>query len=853
MEIDFASLIVPVVRRLRGKENEELSTKEELRWGNKGSLAVKVKEGVWYDHEMEERGGCLDFIRRHNSGDQFEWLRKERLIESDALVAIFDYRNEQNKLLYQVCRTVNKKFWQRQPNGSGWINNIQGIRRVLYRLPELLASTGIVFITEGEKKADALIKLGLCATCNVGGAGKGKWRKEYNECLRGRDVVILPDNDKAGLDHSENIARNLSGIARRVWVLMLPNLKHKGDVINWLEAGGTREQLEQLAEDTAVWEEIQSGNPEDGGNHEQSDYETRDNGIYWKKFTQNGFTWIRLSNFTAAITEDVKLDDDSGKIERHFIIEGSRGRADVPAEKYDGMSWVTREWGSRAVITPGSYHKEHLAVAIKTLGTAVERTVFTHLGWRRIGDQLVYLHGGGAISANGPIGGVEVNLSNTLAQFVLPPVTDLSAAIRSSLALLDVAPAHIVYPLWGAVFRAPLGAFAPVTVTVWLAGPSGVLKTSTALIGQAHFAPAISTRSCANWTSTANANERLAYLAKDALMLVDDFAPRGSPYEVSRMHAIAERLIRAQANQAGRNRMNPDATLKMEMYPRCGLLCTGEDVPRGHSLRARMVVIEVGKDDVNRVKLTTLQHEAEAGLIAQAMAGYIAWLARQDQSTFKSRERELRAETTGSHLRTPENIASLMLGVETGMRFAVESGALSEQAAQAHQVEAWGALTKLAEGQEHFLRSERPADRFKNLLQSVLSSGRAHVTTVEGGEPYYREALGWREVAWKGGGDSGEPPEPVYRGQGRRIGWVDGDYLYLIPDAAYSEVQELARTQSASLEVTQDTLWRRLDEAGLIAQKDTGRLTIKVQTSEGRKRAVSLRLYSVLEIEPLSM
>jgi hypothetical protein len=365
--------------------------------------------------------------------------------------------------------------------------------------------------------------------------------------------------------------------------------------------------------------------------------------------------------------------------------------------------------------------------------------------------------------------------------------------------------------------------------------------------------PAISTRSCANWTSTANANERQAYLAKDALMLVDDFAPRGPPYEVARMHATAERLIRAQANQAGRMRMNPDATLKMEMYPRCVLLGTGEDVPRGHSLRARMVVIEVSKGDVNRDKLATLQHEAEVGLPAQAMTGYIAWLARQDQSAFKSRERELRAETTGPHLRTPENIASLMLGVETGMRFAVESGVLSAQAAQAHQVEAWGALTRLAEGQEHFLRSERPADRFINLLQSVLSSGRAHVTTVEGGEPFHREALGWREVAWRGGGDSGELPAPVYRGQGRRIGWVDGEYLYLIPDAAYSEVQELARTQSASLEVTQDTLWRRLDEAGLIAQKDEGRLTIKVRTSEGRKRAVSLRLDTVLEVTPLPL
>jgi hypothetical protein len=270
MAIDFANLIESVARRLLGEPNATLSTREELRWGSKGSLAVDIKRGRWYNHETKEGGGCLDFIRHHASGDPFDWLRKERLIEADALIATFDYRDEQNKLLYQVCRTASKNFWKRRPNGSGrWINNIKGVRRVLYRLPELLASTDLVFIPEGEKHVDALIKLGLCATCNVGGAGR--WRKEYNEFLRGRGVVILPDNDKASQDHADDIAHNLSGIARRVRVLMLPNLKPKGDVINWLEAGNTKAELLRLTDETAIWEETGSGSPEDGGNHEQRD------------------------------------------------------------------------------------------------------------------------------------------------------------------------------------------------------------------------------------------------------------------------------------------------------------------------------------------------------------------------------------------------------------------------------------------------------------------------------------------------------------------------------------------------------------------------------------------------------
>jgi hypothetical protein len=852
MDVDFASLMLPVVCRVRGDPNKDLSTKEECRWGNKGSLVVKVRQGVYYDHETKEGGGVLDFVRRYcNDSDPWGWLRNERLIEGDPIIATFDYRDEAGKLLYQVCRTANKRFWQRRPNGNGgWNNKVKGTRLVLYRLPELLANTDTVYITEGEKHADALINLGLCATCNVGGAGK--WSKKYNEFLRDRDVVVLPDNDKAGVDHGEKIARNLAGLARRVRVLMLPDLKPKGDVINWLEAGGTKEGLLQLAEETATWEETLSGSPEDGGHHDQPTYEARDNGIYWNKPIKDGHAWVRLSNFTASITEDIILDDGSGQTERRFIVESNLGQAQVPAGKYDGLPWVTREWGQRANITPGPYHKEHLANAIKVLGSAVERRVFTHLGWRTLNDQLVYLHAGGAIGADGPVDAVEVCLDGTLAQFVLPPVSDLRAGLRCSLDLLTVAPPHIVYPLWGSIFRAPLGAFAPVTVTLWLAGPSGVLKTSTALIAQAHYAPAISMRSSANWTSTANSNERLAFLAKDVVLLVDDFAPRGAPHEVARMHATAERFIRAQANQAGRMRMNPDATLKMEMYPRCGLISTGEDVPRGHSLRARMIVVEVGKGDVDGRKLAVLQGDAEAGLPAQAIAGYVAWLARQDKSGFKRRERELRGEATGPHMRTSENIASLMLGVETGLRFALASGVLSAQEEQHHHVEAWKALTGLAESQENFLRSESPADRFMNLLASVLSSGRAHISTVTGSEPRsFREALGWREVAWKGGGDTGEPPEPIYRGQGRRIGWMEGDFLYLMPDTAYSEVQELARTQNAALEVTQETLWKRLDDAGKIAQKDPDRLTTKLRTPDGRKRVVCLHLANVVEAPPI--
>ncbi len=136
------------------------------------------------------------------------------------IVATYDYTDEAGNLLYQTVRLEpgrdgkKKDFFQRRPNDrGGWINNLKGVRRVPYRLPELIESSPdeTIWIVEGEKDVESLRALGLIATCNVGGAGK--WRSEYNEFFRGRNVVFIPDNDKAGRTHVNDVANNLWGIA----------------------------------------------------------------------------------------------------------------------------------------------------------------------------------------------------------------------------------------------------------------------------------------------------------------------------------------------------------------------------------------------------------------------------------------------------------------------------------------------------------------------------------------------------------------------------------------------------------------------------------------------------------------
>ncbi len=162
------------------------------------------------------------------------------------IVATYPYTDESGKLLYQVVRFDPKNFRQRVPNGNGWAYSLNGTRRVLYRLPELLASVSIVWLVEGEKDADSLASLGLTATTAAMGAGN--WRTEYAESLRGRHVIIIPDNDEPGHKHGKAVSKALDGIAASVIILELPGLPPKGDVSDWLDAGGTIDKLLALAQ-----------------------------------------------------------------------------------------------------------------------------------------------------------------------------------------------------------------------------------------------------------------------------------------------------------------------------------------------------------------------------------------------------------------------------------------------------------------------------------------------------------------------------------------------------------------------------------------------------------------------------
>ncbi|WP_407153912.1 AAA family ATPase [Bradyrhizobium sp. STM 3557] len=159
--------------------------------------------------------------------------------------AEYVYRLGDGTPYLRVKRTADKQFYQQHWTGSAWVNGAPQGPKIPYRLPELLeAEHDTVLIVEGEKDADRLAGLGLLATTNAGGAEK--WTSDLNEHFRGRDIFVLPDNDAAGERHAALVTEMLAPLAREIRIVRLPNLPPKGDVSDWLDQGGSVEDLDRL-------------------------------------------------------------------------------------------------------------------------------------------------------------------------------------------------------------------------------------------------------------------------------------------------------------------------------------------------------------------------------------------------------------------------------------------------------------------------------------------------------------------------------------------------------------------------------------------------------------------------------
>ncbi|MBS0206769.1 MAG: hypothetical protein JSS49_28170 [Planctomycetes bacterium] len=170
------------------------------------------------------------------------------------IVEVYQYHDENNELVYEVCRTADKQFPPRLPNGKWGCDGLS----LLYRLPELLEvmeenPEDPVFICEGEKDVNRCWNEGLLPATTVRGGAGGKWRPEFSQTLAGRDIVIFADNDAPGLQFAHRIAKELYGIAKSVKVVVFNDHPEHGDISDFLDAGGTANEVYDRIEQSELW------------------------------------------------------------------------------------------------------------------------------------------------------------------------------------------------------------------------------------------------------------------------------------------------------------------------------------------------------------------------------------------------------------------------------------------------------------------------------------------------------------------------------------------------------------------------------------------------------------------------
>lgn len=214
--------------------HEDLHNSLSLRIGREGELLVRchAKPGCPFKVVAGAiKREAKEFFPRHYLGQRDSHKKTVATI-----VREYDYRNGDGTPAYQTVRYEPKDFRQRRKDERGkWVYNLDGVRRIPFRLPQLLAAPidQTVLVVEGEKDVESLESLGFLATCNAGGSEK--WEPWWLQYFVGRPVAIFPDRDAAGYLHALTVAKILAPVGNPIRIVELPGHQLKDDVTDYLE------------------------------------------------------------------------------------------------------------------------------------------------------------------------------------------------------------------------------------------------------------------------------------------------------------------------------------------------------------------------------------------------------------------------------------------------------------------------------------------------------------------------------------------------------------------------------------------------------------------------------------------
>lgn len=587
--------------------------------------------------------GCNFFeIAKAVGMDPSEFFPPRKLDSNkeNGVTAVYEYYNAQGQLCLEVYRTKSgkPKFFQRAVLPSGQRLKPReadeaghSIEPLLYhsaRLARAIKEERWIFIVEGEKDVNNAEAFGLIATTNPGGAKK--WKPEYSQELQDARVVIIPDNDPSGAKHLERVASSLFGLARTIKILQLPTNIEKGDLSDWIEAGGTLTQLKQLVKDAPEWIQPWSrGLTPEVPVGEDRKYIFGRECIFHTVKKVDGVEEPAQIPFATNVWPRQRYstleDGEHGYRIRYIKANGEHHHALIPA----GAA-ITKNAGRSACkqladegVELGVLTENMLAVALGYWARKCHPPTITLVrtsGWHRecgtyVNGHKVFGSKGWHVDERSPAISDRVGRRGT---------TDEWQAEISRL-LLDLQGRARSYGIWAALAQSLAGPLIeplrlqPFILHLWTDSTQG--KTTAATLASAVWGDPDSTLK--TWNTTQQSPEALAELFNGACLILDDT----SKYDLDERHFKS--VIHSLCSSRGRASLANNRDLNRQRRWRCTILSTGEISTRqqlrgqyqgGHRVRSIDLYCERGTLALNETHaedIEALAHE-QYGVVGDA-------------------------------------------------------------------------------------------------------------------------------------------------------------------------------------------------------------------------------------------
>ena len=562
----------------------------------------------------------------------------------------------------------------------------------------------------------------------------------------------------------------------------------------------------------------------------------------WETYYEDGqevkeLVHKNFCNFAAWPIREILKDSGAGEPERFLELQGLlpggiplRPRAISITEFLEKpSSCLGKAWGVNAAIKPKK--DQELRYLLQLMANGIpETTVYAHLGWREINGSWVYLHAGGAIGSDS----VEVEINERLKRYALPEASgNPKEAIQASLSLLELGPKKIMYSLLALVYLAPLceplrqAGIEPSLLTyIW--GPTGSKKSTLIALLLSHYGNFDPKGLPASFRDTANSIEKLAFLAKDTILSVDDLYPAKEPREKARLEGVLEHLSRNQGDRTGKGRMKADTSLREGLPPRGLALCSGEVMPLSGSSLARGFIHRLQKGEIDLEKLS--QAQAQKTLLSQAMRGYLEYLAPQMDalpSQLEGAFTQLRQEANkkdpskSRHSRLNESISHLHLGLKAFVTFAVSLEAISREDGERLLQEGWDIFNEIADEQTKLEKAGEPSKKIAEASMELEAQGKIYWANMEDTPGFLQGSV---KVGWKD--------------EGRGIYYTNLGTLL-------KEVTQHLKGQGENIYISGIGFKEYLNQNGLLVEKNRNRDQKTIRIKDNTEKPKLIKTYAI--------